>query len=164
MKITEIETLRLGEFPNLLWVRVHTDEGITGVGEAACDPSLDQDAVVVDDVAGRLGVAEAADFVAGRLIDADRQEEGLVPREQIVGLHIRPRGAGVDGQHACAASDGREPGLRQRCHRPRKVSLLMAGTVERAGQAARPPTLGRGKRGPSTGLAVPGGARRPRSP
>jgi galactonate dehydratase len=33
VKIREIETLRLGEFPNLLWVRVHTDEGITGLGE-----------------------------------------------------------------------------------------------------------------------------------
>ncbi|MCD6032537.1 MAG: dgoA, partial [Thermomicrobiales bacterium] len=33
MKITEIETLRLSEFPNLLWVSVHTDEGLTGLGE-----------------------------------------------------------------------------------------------------------------------------------
>jgi len=34
MKITKLETLRLGEFPNLLWVHVHTDEGLTGLGEA----------------------------------------------------------------------------------------------------------------------------------
>jgi galactonate dehydratase len=33
MKITQIETLRLGEFPNILWVRVHTDEGLVGLGE-----------------------------------------------------------------------------------------------------------------------------------
>src|SRR5665213_2703856 len=33
MKITKIETLRLGEFPNLIWVQVHTDAGITGLGE-----------------------------------------------------------------------------------------------------------------------------------
>jgi L-alanine-DL-glutamate epimerase-like enolase superfamily enzyme len=33
MKIKGIETLRLGEFPNLLWVRVHTDEGLRGLGE-----------------------------------------------------------------------------------------------------------------------------------
>ena len=32
MKIT-LETLRLGEFPNLLWLRVHTDEGLVGLGE-----------------------------------------------------------------------------------------------------------------------------------
>lgn len=33
MRITEVETLRLGEFPNLLWVTVRTDEGVTGLGE-----------------------------------------------------------------------------------------------------------------------------------
>ena len=33
MKITRIETLRPGEFPNLLWVLMHTDAGITGLGE-----------------------------------------------------------------------------------------------------------------------------------
>lgn len=33
MKITAIETLTLAEFPNVLWVRVHTGEGIVGLGE-----------------------------------------------------------------------------------------------------------------------------------
>src|SRR5688572_1175534 len=33
MKITAVETLRLGEHANLLWVRVHTDEGVVGLGE-----------------------------------------------------------------------------------------------------------------------------------
>ncbi len=33
MKITQIETLRLGEFPNIIWVRLHTDEGLVGLGE-----------------------------------------------------------------------------------------------------------------------------------
>lgn len=33
MKIEAIETLRLGDHPNLLWVRVHSDEGLTGLGE-----------------------------------------------------------------------------------------------------------------------------------
>ena len=33
MKVNAVETLRLGEFPNLLWVRVHTDEGVVGLGE-----------------------------------------------------------------------------------------------------------------------------------
>ena len=33
MKITQIETLRIGEFPNVLWVRIHTDAGIVGIGE-----------------------------------------------------------------------------------------------------------------------------------
>ena len=33
MKITAIETLRTDEFSNVLWVRVHTDQGLIGLGE-----------------------------------------------------------------------------------------------------------------------------------
>src|SRR6266516_3847833 len=33
LKITSIETLRTAEFANVLWVRVHTDTGIVGLGE-----------------------------------------------------------------------------------------------------------------------------------
>lgn len=33
MKVTRIETLRLDEFSNILFVRVHTNEGIVGLGE-----------------------------------------------------------------------------------------------------------------------------------
>lgn len=33
MKITQLETLRTDEFSNVLWVRVHTDEGLIGLGE-----------------------------------------------------------------------------------------------------------------------------------
>lgn len=33
MKVTKVETVRLGEFTNIIWVRVHTDEGIVGLGE-----------------------------------------------------------------------------------------------------------------------------------
>lgn len=33
MKITALETIRIAERPNLLWVQVHTDEGVTGLGE-----------------------------------------------------------------------------------------------------------------------------------
>ncbi len=33
MKITKVDTLRLGEFPNIIWVRIHTDEGLVGLGE-----------------------------------------------------------------------------------------------------------------------------------
>jgi galactonate dehydratase len=33
MKITAVETLRLGEFANLCWVVIHTDEGVSGLGE-----------------------------------------------------------------------------------------------------------------------------------
>ncbi len=33
MKITALETVRIAERPNILWLLVHTDEGITGLGE-----------------------------------------------------------------------------------------------------------------------------------
>src|SRR6185437_16429931 len=33
MKITALETLRVAEFWNVLWVRVHTDAGVIGLGE-----------------------------------------------------------------------------------------------------------------------------------
>jgi galactonate dehydratase len=33
MRITAIETLRVTEFPNLIWVQLHTDEGLVGLGE-----------------------------------------------------------------------------------------------------------------------------------
>ena len=38
MRITTIETIRLEEFPNLLWVHVGTDEGLTGLGETFYGP------------------------------------------------------------------------------------------------------------------------------
>lgn len=34
MKITGIETIRIKERPNLIWVQVQTDEGVTGLGES----------------------------------------------------------------------------------------------------------------------------------
>jgi len=34
MRVTKIETVRLSEHPRLVWVQVHTDEGITGTGES----------------------------------------------------------------------------------------------------------------------------------
>jgi galactonate dehydratase len=33
MKVVRVDTLRLDEFPNILFVQVHTDEGLTGLGE-----------------------------------------------------------------------------------------------------------------------------------
>jgi len=33
VKITKVETIRLEEFANIVWVRIHTDEGVTGLGE-----------------------------------------------------------------------------------------------------------------------------------
>jgi galactonate dehydratase len=38
MKITSLETIRIAEFGNLLWLRIHTDEGLTGLGETFMHP------------------------------------------------------------------------------------------------------------------------------
>ena len=38
MKITALETIRLEEFGNLIFVRVHTDQGLIGVGETFMGP------------------------------------------------------------------------------------------------------------------------------
>ena len=34
MKVTAIETIRLGEYPSILFVQVHTDSGLIGLGES----------------------------------------------------------------------------------------------------------------------------------
>jgi L-alanine-DL-glutamate epimerase-like enolase superfamily enzyme len=39
MKIAAIETIRLKEFANLLWLKVHTDEGLVGLGETFFMPA-----------------------------------------------------------------------------------------------------------------------------
>jgi galactonate dehydratase len=38
MKISAFETIKLGEFPNLLWLHIHTDEGLVGLGETFFGP------------------------------------------------------------------------------------------------------------------------------
>jgi L-alanine-DL-glutamate epimerase-like enolase superfamily enzyme len=38
LKITRLETLRLEEFPFLLWLQVHTDDGLVGTGETYWAP------------------------------------------------------------------------------------------------------------------------------
>jgi galactonate dehydratase len=39
MKVTGLETVRLAGHPQMLWVQVHTDEGITGLGETCLGPA-----------------------------------------------------------------------------------------------------------------------------
>ena len=38
MKITALETIRIAERPNLLWLQVRTDEGLSGLGETFSVP------------------------------------------------------------------------------------------------------------------------------
>ncbi|GGF47018.1 dehydratase [Aliidongia dinghuensis] len=53
MKITAIETLRTEEFANVLWVRVHTDGGVIGLGETFYGAGA-VEAHIHDTLAGRL--------------------------------------------------------------------------------------------------------------
>ena len=53
MRITAIETLRAREFANVLWVRVHTDAGIVGLGETFYGAGA-VEAHIHDTLAGRL--------------------------------------------------------------------------------------------------------------
>lgn len=39
MKVTALETIRLDEHPQMLWVEVHTDEGLVGLGETCLGPA-----------------------------------------------------------------------------------------------------------------------------
>ena len=56
MKITALETIRLDEFPNvLLWVRLHTDEGLSGLGETFCG-------IAMPDVSWCGGLTEACKY------------------------------------------------------------------------------------------------------
>src|SRR4029453_6036597 len=53
MKITSLETIRLEEFANLLWLRVHTDEGLVGLGETFFLPET-VEAYVHESIAPKL--------------------------------------------------------------------------------------------------------------
>jgi L-alanine-DL-glutamate epimerase-like enolase superfamily enzyme len=39
MKITAIDTIQLARFSNLVWVELHTDEGLVGLGETFRNPA-----------------------------------------------------------------------------------------------------------------------------
>src|SRR3954467_1291416 len=53
VKITSIETLRAQEFSNVIWVRVHTDKGMIGLGETFYGAGA-VEAQIHDTFAGRL--------------------------------------------------------------------------------------------------------------
>jgi L-alanine-DL-glutamate epimerase-like enolase superfamily enzyme len=80
MKITKLETLRLAEFPNLAWVRVHTDQGLVGLGETS--------------FAAQSVEAYMHEFVAPRVLGRDPLEIERLSR----GLtgYLGFRGSGVE--------------------------------------------------------------------
>ena len=79
MKITAIETLRIAEHPNLLWVHVHTDAGLIGLGETFYG------AAAVE--------AHIHEIVAPRLIGADPLSIDAISKSLAGYLGFRSTGA-----------------------------------------------------------------------
>ncbi|MCV6824815.1 MULTISPECIES: mandelate racemase/muconate lactonizing enzyme family protein [Halocynthiibacter] len=86
MKITKIETIRIEERPNLLWVQVHTDEGLVGLGETF---------FVAETVETYLH-----EYVAPRVIGRDPLQIDLLANELNGYLGFRSSGAEVRGNSA----------------------------------------------------------------
>ena len=86
MKITSFETVRVEEYPNILWVQVHTDEGITGLGETY---------FIIGPVETYIH-----DYVAPLLIGADPLEIDRISRDLVGYLGFRSTGAEVRGNSA----------------------------------------------------------------
>jgi len=58
MKITRLETFRSTEHPNLLWLQVHTDDGLVGLGETFYIPAAVES--VIHDFAAPLLLGQSA--------------------------------------------------------------------------------------------------------
>jgi galactonate dehydratase len=87
MKITAIETLRTDEFANVIWVRVHTDAGIIGLGETFYG-------------AGAIE-AWAHDTLAGRLLGRNPLQIEALHREML-NLPMAQSSTGVEYRAASA--------------------------------------------------------------
>ena len=80
MKITRLETLRLGEFPNLVWLRLHTDQGVSGLGETS--------------FAAQSVEAYLHEYVAPRVLGRDPLELEALTRS--LAGYLGWRGSGVE--------------------------------------------------------------------
>ncbi len=86
MKITALETIRIAERPNLIWVQVHTDQGLIGLGETFFG-------------AGTVE-AHVHDYIAPRVIGRDPLEIDRLSADLVGYLGLRSSGAEVRGNSA----------------------------------------------------------------
>lgn len=86
MKITKLETVRVAERANLLWVLVHTDEGITGLGETFYGAETVETYV--------------HEYIAPRVIGRDPLQIDLLAQDLVGYLGFRSSGAEVRGNSA----------------------------------------------------------------
>lgn len=86
MKITALETVRVAERPNLIWVLVHTDEGLSGLGETFFGAETVE--------------AYLHEYVAPRVIGRDPLEIDRLSAELVGYVGFRSSGAEVRGNSA----------------------------------------------------------------
>jgi galactonate dehydratase len=86
MKISAIETLRTAELPNILWVKVHTDEGLVGLGETFFGAETVE--------------AYLHEYVAPRLLGQDPTRIDAIARDLVGYLGFRSTGAETRGNSA----------------------------------------------------------------
>ncbi len=85
-RIAAVETLRLGEYPNLIWVRVHADAGPVGLGETYFG------AAAVE--------AHIHEFAAPRLLGADPMRASHITA--LLKDYLGARGAGAEARAVSA--------------------------------------------------------------
>ncbi len=86
MKITALETVRIAERPNLIWLLVHTDEGLVGLGETFFG------AATVE--------AHIHEYIAPRVIGRDPLQIDKLAMDLVGYLGFRSSGAEVRGNSA----------------------------------------------------------------
>ena len=86
MKITSLETIRIAERPNLLWLQVHTDEGVSGLGETFFG------AATVE--------AHVHEYIAPRVLGRDPFEIDRLSADLVGYLGFRSSGAEMRGNSA----------------------------------------------------------------
>ena len=86
MKITRIETVRVEEHPNILWVQVHSHEGIVGLGETFWGAQTVE--------------AHIHEYVAPRLLGRDPLAIDRISKDLVGYLGFRSTGAEVRGNSA----------------------------------------------------------------
>ncbi|MEO6299166.1 MAG: mandelate racemase/muconate lactonizing enzyme family protein [Paracoccaceae bacterium] len=86
MKITALETIRITERPNLIWLQVHTDEGLVGLGETFFGAAA---------VEGHVH-----EYIAPRVIGHDPLEIDRLAADLVGYLGFRSSGAEMRGNSA----------------------------------------------------------------
>jgi L-alanine-DL-glutamate epimerase-like enolase superfamily enzyme len=86
MKIVRLETIRVDEYPNILWLQVHTDEGLVGLGETFLMPQTVE--------------AYVHEMLAPKLLGRDPLAIDRIARDVVGYLGFRSTGAEMRGNSA----------------------------------------------------------------